>query len=217
VVDADGADDTDYECDTTGADGMFSIGPLEPNQQIIVAFRKDGYQTQIKAVDVGAAAITLGTPFRMAATGDAGTTVSFGWDPAVTIDPAKGSLNFFAVMLHEGDGGGNVGIAGIDWAPEVTVTIAPDDGEGPFYIDSDEEYRPGATATGEGGYGGWFMNLTPGEYVLTFSHPTLDCAPLAGNAFGWPEGDHSVTVPVIAGMNTQSSGVLCSVPTDGGQ
>ena len=82
--------------------------------------------------------------------------------------------------------------------------------------DADEAFRPGATASGEGGYGGWFLNLTPGEHVLTFSHPTLNCVPIAGAAFGWPEGDHSVRTPILAGINVQAVGVFCSEPVDAG-
>jgi hypothetical protein len=214
IVTEDGTVDTDYECVTTDAQGAFDLGPLPANTELIVAFSMGGYLTQIKPLDVAEASITLPIPFRMAANGDGGLPSNFGWDPAVVIDMANGTVNFFAVTSHIGDGGGSAA-PGFDWVEGVSVTITPA-GEGPFYIDGDERYDATLDATGNGGYGGWFMNLAPGEHVLTFSHPTLNCAPIGGNAFGWPEGPNSVRAPVVAGMNTQAVGVFCTAPVDGG-
>lgn len=217
IVNASGMTDTAYECSTTDATGAFSISGLPPNTELIASFIKDGYVSQVKPLDLGTASIMLPTDFRMGSLlADGGAPRSFGMDPSVALEAGMGTVNFFGIQPHVGDASPPDVPTGVDWVDGLSVTISPAGGDGPFYLDANEVYRPGATSTGEGGYGGWFINLAPGEYVLSFSHPTMSCAPLPGAAFGWPEGANSVRTPILADMNTQAVGVLCTQPTDSG-
>jgi hypothetical protein len=70
------------------------------------------------------------------------------------------------------------------------------------------EARPGSAR--EGGYGAWFLNLTPGTYTVTATSATMTCSAIGGNGYGWAQTDGSSKAPVLKGTNTQSIGFYCA-------
>jgi Carboxypeptidase regulatory-like domain len=219
VIDATGAKDTSIPCVTTNAKGEYSIPALAPKQNLIVSFEKAGYGTQVIALDVGTADATR-ADLRMAAnaSGDAGTDAGagqgFGWDPSVVQDPTKGFFNTFSVVsASQADAG--TAAPGFDFAVGVSFAVTPKSGVGPFYVNADETWASGATSTA-GGYGAWFLNLTPGTYTVTATSPTMTCSAIGGNGYGWAQADGSSKVPVLKGTNTQSIGFFCATPADAG-
>lgn len=211
VVDATGKKSTTIPCATTNAKGEYSFTGLARKQTLIILFEKAGYATQIIAADIGTADANR-SPLRLALTAaaDAGVDAGAGfasWDPALVIDPAKGSLNAFAVQ----PGPGNQAAPGYDFTTGVSFTITPAAGAGPYYIDPTENWVSGATKT-VGGWGAWFQNLTPGTYTVKATSATLSCTAIPGNGFGWAQADGSAKAPVFKGMNTQSIGFLCTPP-----
>lgn len=211
VADADGNKDQDT-CVTTDADGNFEITGLEPNTPILLLFEKDGYATQAIAADIGEADIMRPVPLRLAAQADGGGA-NFGWDPSVTQDSGKGMLSAVAVTAAAGDGGGQTG-NGFDWTTGVSFEVTPTEGNGPFYVDIDEQWVDGADST-QGGWGAWFLNLSPREYTVTAMSPTMTCS-AAGGGFGWAQDDGSAKAPVLAGVTTQAIVFLCTPTGDGG-
>jgi hypothetical protein len=213
VVDEDlePVDATDL-CATTDADGMFTLEGLTPGERILLRYEKDGYVGGLSAVTLGTADMTPGAQFRMAPNpADGGVFQPPGWDPAVTADmTTKGSFNAVAVQAVPSDGGSGATGTGFDWASGVTFSITPSGGDGPFYVDADELFVSGATST-SGGWGAWFINLTPGTFTVSASHATLTCNSV-GNVWGWMNTDGTADVPVYAGLNTQSIVFLCSTP-----
>jgi hypothetical protein len=83
---------------------------------------------------------------------------------------------------------------------DVTVTVSPDKGIGPIYVDDKEEYDTSLKATSEAGWG-VIDNLEPGDYELTFTHPTMTCSAM--------DGSPTVEVRVIAGMFSHYNGGSC--------
>lgn len=208
VVDNTGASDPSIPCVTSDANGEFTLTGLATNTPILLSSEKEQYQPVITAVRMGP--IDMGIDpagIRMIPLLADGGAPVLGWDPSVQRDPAKGSLTAFAISLIQTP---EAGIA----APQnyftngVTFTITPAGGhDGPYYVRVDESWASGATST-VGGYGAWFLNLDPGEYAITATHPTLPCVPI--NRYGWPQTDGTAKAVVVAGLMTASIGFACN-------
>jgi hypothetical protein len=79
--------------------------------------------------------------------------------------------------------------------PGGTATLSPATGIGPVYISDQKLPVPALTAMTVGGPA-LFVDVAPGDAVVTFAHPTLPCE--AG--FGWPTDDPlSLATQVFAG------------------
>ena len=214
VVDATGTKNTSIPCSTTNPAGEWSFPNLAPNQDMVVLFSKAGYNRTIIAVDLGTASIT-GRVVRMGRLqndggSDGGAVENFGWDPAVTLDTAtKGTLNAAAVQASASPDAGSY-VPGLDWTTGVSFTISPAGGNGPYYVNPNETWASSATST-VNGWGAWFLNLTPGTYTVTATHPTLRCN-ASGGAFGWSQTDGTSKAPVIAGIHTQTIAFFCAPP-----
>lgn len=220
VVDGTGVKNTAIPCATTNAAGEYALANLTPNQQLIVMFSKSGYSSQLIAADIGTSDVTRG-PMRLSAQqtdsgADGGSVPNFGWDPTITIDPAKGSMNIAATQpAATADSGVVPGFPGLDWTTGVSFTITPTGGNGPYYVNPNETWASSATAT-VNAWGAWFMNLAPGTYTVTATHPTLSCR-AGGGGYGWAQTDGTAKAPIIAGMNTQAIAFICTPPpSDGG-
>jgi hypothetical protein len=214
VVDASGTRNTAIPCSLSDSAGEFALVDLAPNQELIVMFSKAGFPSQVIAVDIGAADIARGA-MRMGQyasdSGADGGVVNFGWDPALVIDSTKGTFNTVAVQSAATPDAGVVpGFSGLDWTTGVSFTISPAEGDGPYYVATDETWATSATAT-VNYWGAWVMNLPPGTYTVTATHPTLTCA-ASGGGYGWADTDGTARVPVLAGMNTQATSFFCAPP-----
>jgi len=214
VVDANQNKDASIPCVTSNSAGEYALAGLTPSTHVIATFEKTGYNTQAIAIDVAGSSASRAA-LRMPLTSQSET--DFGADPTVTQDTTtKGLVNVVAVMpAANPDAGTNPAAPAVDFATGVSFSISPAGGDGPFYIDASEHFVSGATATA-GGWGAWFLNLNPGEVVITATHPTLDCNAVAGNGYGWPEPDGTLRVPVLKGILTQSVVFFCTPPADGG-
>jgi hypothetical protein len=218
VVDANGTKNAAIPCSTTNAAGEWSLPNLTPNQDLVVLFSKAGFAQTVIAVDLAAANIT-GRVVRMGhllndGGADGGTVQNFGWDPAVTLDTTKGTLNAAAVQASASPDAGSY-LPGLDWTTGVSFTITPAGGNGPYYVNPDETWASSATST-VNAWGAWFLNLTPGMYTVKATHPTLSCN-ASGGAFGWAQTDGTSKAPVIAGIHTQSIAFFCTArPADAG-
>jgi hypothetical protein len=107
-------------------------------------------------------------------------------------------------------------VPGFDFAVGVSFTISPKGGDGPFYVATDETWASGATST-VGGYGAWFLNLTPGTNTGKAASPTMTCQGVSGNGYGWANKDGTSSFPILTDVTTQSILFYC-VPnaTDAG-
>ena len=124
----------------------------------------------------------------------------------MSLDPAKGFFNAFAVHAAASADAGNAA-PGFDFTTGVSFVITPKDGTGPYYVNPDETYASGKTAT-TGGWGAWFLNLSPGKYTVTATSATMTCT--AVPAFSWAQKDGSAQIEIWKGLLTQSVGFFCA-------
>jgi hypothetical protein len=117
-----------------------------------------------------------------------------------TLDETKGSILFFSIVPGEGIGtfGSPLGMtAEIDPTAQAYYVA-----EGKDFIDTS------LTASSEGGWG-FFLNLDPGDYFLTFHREGLSCnAAMPNFAHGLDEQGR-VRAKVVAGLLTLQVGLLC--------
>jgi hypothetical protein len=95
---------------------------------------------------------------------------------SVEIDGSKSQIIFGANVEKDGDR-----------VEDVSVSMSPASGEGPFYQGTAGLDKTMST-TGSKGTGG-FLNVEPGEYEITFTHPSKTCTPY----FAW-KGSQDGTV-----------------------
>jgi len=82
-----------------------------------------------------------------------------------------------------------------------TVTISPAATAGPVYTSASWTPDPSLTSSSAAGWG--FFEAAPGDYTLTFTHPTLTCG--------------TTMTTVVAGYDTTYVGAICTAPgADGG-
>lgn len=187
----------DIPCVQTDADGKFEIAEV-PNEPVLVSFTKDGYPSYLRAASSG-----LGTILITRIMDDERTTENAEMLGGTYPDDATGGIVFGALTYN------TEGVESpyafsmnevINWIclDEVTVSLDPDSGVGPFYVDENEQYDTSLTETSEAGWGSIY-NIEPGDYTLTYSHPQMDC--------GQP-----VEVRVVAGYITHYVSGICFMP-----
>ena len=191
-------------CATSDAEGAWSLSGAPPSSELALTFQKDGYISVLRPVLTGLSDVVLQDDENHLLTVQQLEALWAG----VSIDPAKGAIAFFATAL-----GTRLRSGSLDWARDVTLSVSPDVGDGPLFLDETGTYVPGATAT-TGGYGG-LLNLDPGDYTLTFTHAS-SCASIGdttgGAVYGFPAGvgtEPILRVPVLAGYVTAPIGVFC--------
>lgn len=200
----------DIGCATSGPDGTFALEGLPPMTNLVLTFAKDGFIPESSSIQ------TASTDMRVTTTSVAMFPLQQTTPRGAPHDPESGGAEFLAVSASSTEPSGFGLLEG------VTVSLDPPRGEGPdFFVGT--QFRRRATATRHGV--GFFWNLPPGDYTLTFEHPDYDCSaiqtPLA--AFGIPvQGTpNAVRFTVLAGHLVQQLAVFCTaksvvVATDGG-
>jgi hypothetical protein len=178
----------------TGADGRFRlVGVPKPAD---VKIEKTGYVADTLAIRSGAATLTL-PPLRMFPIDDPD---AFANAAGPAMDAARGHILAEAFTA---------GVAGYTPATGVTVALAtPASGSGPSYLD-DNDMRDEARADTSMRGAALFLNVTPGEVEVRFTHSTLRCAPIYGEAGMMPG---SVKVTVAAGTLASGAAVVCTPP-----
>jgi hypothetical protein len=191
-------------CVTSAADGTFTLEGLAPLTNLILTFDKTGYAKASKSIQTASTDMQITTPIDMFAEGSIDKTVDGG-----ALDSTKGSVFFFTIGPVPGSADQNAfqGLAG------ATVTIAPVKGSGPFYIGKNGKTIDKALTQTLSGTG-YFYNLDPGDYTLTFDDSAVDCEPISLGASAWgipvPATPHSVKFTVLANYTADEIGVFCT-------
>jgi len=189
----------EFGCKTTGADGSFEFTGLPETTDFVFTFEKSGYYSELKAIETASTDMTSTAMIFMF---PSNATLPDG----VTLDPALGTVAFFAIGPVPGSTDQNA----FQTEPGVAPTISPVKGKGPFFYDSKGKYQKTAT-TSLDGYG-FYENVPPGDYTITFDKAGLSCAPISFPFGGWgyPSPPNGVKFPVRAGFLTDEVGVFCT-------
>jgi len=169
---------------TTDATGAYSLDSVPGGRPQLMTWEHDDYVPTAFTLNAGADDIELDAimivPFE--AILNAGIVL-------VTLDLENHGMIGFAARSEPGDDNGLAG---------VTVSVTPNDAEGPFYVA--ESGIPSAdlttTQAGEGQGAGTILNVPPGDHQLSYSGSASGCEP---DDLGWSAGTDTVTVPVSAG------------------
>ena len=185
-------------CATTDAKGAFELDGVPGLTSLVLTLDRDDYVPASKSIQTADTDMNVnGSSILMYPTG------SLKPPDGVQQAPDTGSVDFFAIGPKDDDPKSFVVLS------DVTVALSPAKGQGPYFSDGRGVYDPQATAT-VGGFG-FYLNLPPGEYTLTFTDPKHDCAPVSApiGGFGVPVPPTSVKFTVLAGYLTEEVGVYC--------
>jgi hypothetical protein len=197
-------------CVMTGPDGTFSLPGLPEAADIVVTLKKDGYVPALKAIETARTDMQTTNPIPMFLSSDPQPDLGFPVDMQ-----QKGAVVFFVIGPAPPDSGAPFG-------PDqgATVTLSPTSGNGPLY--GDNNFFDAGTMSIVGG-AGEYLNVDPGDYVLTVDDANHNCSAISFPFGGWgyPLPPASVKFPVLAGYVTDQVGFLCTpkariVPVDGG-
>jgi len=155
----------DGPCVMTGFDGEFQFPNIPRNTRVMFRFIKNGYYPNMAHYTTKETEEFLTYYLTNDEVNDLAFNVA-----EVARDDNK-SVLIFAVRTGKGPDATNV--------PDVTVTLSPTSGVGPFYAMATGLDKT-LTATTTTGGGSWF-NVEPGSYTLTYTHATKKCEPY----YGW--------------------------------
>lgn len=182
-------------CATTNAMGTYRLENVPTSADLLLDFTKEGYAPAMRSIHTPAVRDMALFGF---AYGDDDFVSFFEMVLELTLDPAMGIVVFEATeatvvaLSHNG-------------LEHVTAVLDPTSGVGPNYATA--QYLPSATLTETSSAGwGFFVNVEPGEYEVTFQHPERVCS--AHPELGWaaPEGSGATTrVRVSAGYVTYTN------------
>jgi hypothetical protein len=193
--------DPTIPCVMSDATGKFTLAGLPMMSDVVVSMTKTGYLPVLLPIETGSTDMdgSPAGPFPMTAS----ATSSASSVPTTVDLIAKGMLVFFAIMPDNGSLSSVVGAIG------TKVSLSPMDGSGPFFQTNHSAIDPSATSVVD--QNGFYFNLDPGTYQLTFADPHFDCAPLSTPfGFGFPSPPSAVKFPIAAGYETAPVGVLCT-------
>jgi hypothetical protein len=177
-------------CTATAADGTYSLPGVPSGTQEMISASAAGYVSVLQMGTVTADKSTInGFMPTVGAANAIGTVVS------VELDLTKGQLVFIedAGMGPPPDGGMAMNPA------DVTVSLSPASGKGPFYANTAGVPDTSLQKTTTSGFGA-FLNLAPGDYDLTFSPPSgKTCTANHAWSNGKPNG---IKVRIAAGFIT---------------
>lgn len=191
--------DTDA-CQKTRADGRYTI-VVPRGEPFGVSYEADGYHSVIRLGQWDMDVPLLGATTLFTIERSEVAVEASGGDPTRIAE--TGMVHF--VGLTENPSGFDLLRAG------VTVTLEPNAGVGPVYVDETGSPAPGLSMTSAAGWG-LFVNVPEGEYVVRFSDSGVVCDdthPLGG----WPADDpEAVTTIVRPGYTTMSMQLSCIDP-----
>lgn len=184
-------------CATSGADGTFTLKGLPARQNIILVSEKKDYVRSIRPIETASTDMDNSNAPLVTARAD-GARPDLGFE----FDDTLGVVSFFALGV-EPDGG-------LGLPTGVTVSLTPSTAKGPYFTTKQNTFVEGGEATA-GGIG-FFFNVVPGDYELTFHNDHGDCAALSFpfGAWGFPGPPPTVKFPVLSGYVTDQVGVLCT-------
>jgi hypothetical protein len=169
-------------CVTSGADGSFTATGIPENTRMLVEITAPMYQPAYATVTSGTTDVSFN--YLLAKR----STVSLlGFAIGQTINAMRGQIFV------------QTGVA------DVVVTLAPASGTGPFYASAAGVPSMGLSATTSSG-AAVFANVEPGDYVVTFAHPTLTCV---ATGFAWAGTAAETTDVRVAADHISSTVVDC--------
>lgn len=208
--------ESELPCARTDDSGVFSLCNVPEDANVILSFEKDGYVPSLRML------VTRTEDYDILAETVLGSiedgimeAEKFGVDLRGI---RGGALQFFGA--RPGDGvlqvatleGYTVELNDLDGDPAM---CASSDGAGeepcePIYLDPGG--MPNLEATESSRFGvGAIGNVTPGEYVLSFAHPSYECERLPES--GWETDEPSaIRVKVIEDFITAQVGMFCQPP-----
>lgn len=193
--------DPTIPCVMSDSAGKFTLPGLPMMSDVVVSMTKTGYLPVLLPIETGSTDMDGSAvgPFPMTAS----ATSSASSVPTTVDLVAKGMLVFFAIMPDNGSLSSVVGALG------TKVSLSPMNGSGPFFQTNHNAIDPAATSVVD--QNGFYFNLDPGNYQLSFADPHFDCAPLSTPwGFGFPSPPSAVKFPIVAGYETAPVGVLCT-------
>lgn len=192
-------------CTQTHSDGTFTLDGVAANSNPTLIFTKGGMYPTASPPNGRSIPFELGTedavvPAYESAFASASDVATLAGKPA---DPTKGSIAFFATELVAANSDA------VEFASGVTVRVAGLGSTTPLFLDRSGKTANGATATA--GSWGAFVDVPPGNYQVTFKHPTTMCravdADSKGN-YGFND-EQTIDVTVVAGGVSGPLQVFC--------
>jgi hypothetical protein len=198
-------------CTGTQTDGTWTLPGVAANSAQTLIFTKGGQFPSAALPDGHSIPFVTALenaviPANETAFASAADVAQLSGKPA---DPAKGSIVFFATEL-----GADLSL---EFASGVTVQADGLDGAVPLFLDRSGKAVTGATATA--GSWGVFVDVPPGQYKVTFKHPTAACSAVPVDSSGASNFDteQTIDVSVIAGAVSGPVQVFCPFAASGAQ
>jgi hypothetical protein len=193
-------EDSTLPCAISTSSGVYEFDGTPQNQAFHFSYKKPGFDPVLYPVGATAPG-TYGAPF----IGMASVSFNDGFmrEAGVERDPTKGTIQFAAVepgTQSDSPFFQVFGGTGFVYLKGYRVGISPDASAGPFYVSA--AWRPDSSLTQSSPAGWGFLTANPGDYVLTFKHPTHACGTIA--------------TKVVAGYSTVYVGAICTPPADAG-
>jgi hypothetical protein len=184
-------------CTTTDENGEFMLEGVPADADVYLSFTKDGYGSKIMGFSPGSSSLAVTVDIASDALHEVRATAAGAVDSEET-----GMISAAAITYNTDkvDSPFAVSNAAGDWImlEGVSFALEPENGTGPVYADADEILDPSLDATAEPGWA-VFFDVEPGEYTVTFSHPTMSCMVVQGKD----------KLTVVAGHVTAGLVVLC--------
>ncbi len=175
----------DY-CGTSDASGFFSL-QAPADKDVAISYHRSGFWPVI--VETHTPATDWTVP-----------------DNIYLVDEVTAELAFASVVTDIDDTKGHIMVTiydaavseGASLVADVSFTTSPDSGGTMAFLGDNSLFDDSETATNEHGVGA-LVNMTPGKYTVTLSHPTLTCHAMYGI-----QGDQANTfkMQVQAGWTT---------------
>jgi len=151
---------TDIPCVQTDAEGVFTIEGVERHSDVSVGISKDSIMNMAVTAKVGVDDLDLYT-IHVLPTAQITALLT---DVGVTADDAKAHL-VLGYYINDADR---------DGASDVSVSLTPASGDGPYYFDGMGAYDDTLTASGASGIIAYF-NVDPGDVELMAAHDSMSC------------------------------------------
>jgi hypothetical protein len=193
-------EDSTLPCAISTRSGEYEFDGAPQNRPFHFSYKKAGFDPVLYPVGATAPG-SYGAPF--IAMASVSFNDSFMKQVGVERDPTKGTIQFAAAEPGTQTDAGFFqvfGGMGFVYLKDFQVSVSPNASEGPFYVS--EAWRPDGNLTRSSAAGWGFVTASPGDYTLTFAHPTHTCG--------------TITTTVVAGYSTVYVGAICSPLGDAG-
>ncbi len=180
-------------CVTTGSNGNYQLMGVPANAEVLLEYTKTGYLSSLVTVKTVVGPMSIGQ-FQAPTTSEADTFASM---VGTTIDTTKGQI---LITAFQGAPGSYTG------QDNVTATVTPKSGTGPFYLTSSMLPSTSLTTTSTAGIG-LFANVSPGDVEVTLTHLSKSCQRMGTSWSGTTPT--ASKVKVVAGYLTAGAGLEC--------